>query len=194
MAQQHLRLLGFRFDVSDLQKELAEHPEVWNEIGLRTRMYKNSPHREVDDIWVRYNPIKNFRGNWTEFNGDHPAEWYPVSHKLWHAAELAMDLAVLYECSIHDIGAVLITRVPSGKQVYPHSDGGWQAENHEKFIIQISSAPGQSFNFENEKLDARPGECYWFDNSAPHWVLNPTSEERISLIVCLRREKCHLVG
>lgn len=192
MAQQHLRLLGYRFDVSGLQRELAAHPEVWNEIPLRTRQYKNSPHREIDDIWVRYNPLRNFKGDWKDFNGDHPAEWYPVSNKLTWAVTLAQDLAELLDRQ--SIGAVLITRVPPGKQVYPHIDGGWQAENHDKYIIQVKSARGQSFNFEGESLDVATGGCYWFDNSAPHWVLNPTSEDRISLIVCLRREKCHLDG
>ena len=190
MAQQHLKMIEHKFDVSRLREELVTHSEVWNEIPLRTRMYKNSPHREIDDIWVRYNPLENFKGDWTDFNGDHPAKWYEVSRKLVSASILALDLAVLQGCRGTDIGAVLITRVPAGKQVYPHIDGGWQAENHDKYIIQIASSPGQSFNFKDESIDARPGECYWFDNSAPHWVLNPTSEERISLIVCLRREKC----
>ena len=189
MAKQHLRLIDCSFDVSGLEKQLYDYPEVWNEIPLRTRVYKNSPHREIDDVWVRYNPLKNFSGNWADFNGDHPAEWYPVCEKLWWARELAQNLSDLQ--NERAIGAVLITRVPPGRQVYPHVDGGWQAENHDKYVIQIASARGQSFNFEGESLDARKGECYWFDNSAPHWVLNPTTEERISLIVCLRREKCH---
>ena len=190
MAQQHLSLIPLTFVISELRDQLVAHPETWNEIPYRTKMYKNSPHREIDDIWVRYNPVENFKGDWIDFNGDHPAEWYPVVEKIPEARILAEELAFALYGNEARIGAVLITRVPPGAQVHRHVDGGWQAENHEKYIIQIASAKGQSFNFENESLDARPGECYWFDNSAPHWVLNPTSEERISLIVCLRREKC----
>lgn len=183
-----LRMTEMSFDkelIESLRKELEASPEVWNEIRYRTREYPNSPHREIDDIWVRYNPLKNFRGDWSEFNGPHVSEWYPVARKLPSAGILACELAVKTRALA--LGAVLITRVPPGAQVYPHVDGGWHARHYEKFVIQIASAKGQTFNFEGESLDARPGECYWFDNSAPHWVLNPTSEERISLIVCVRR-------
>lgn len=189
MANEHLKMTEMKFDVSRLKRELDLHPEVWNEIPLRTRHYSHSPHREVDDIWLRYNPLANFDGDWNKFNGPHKAEWYPVTSKIPAAVYLCFDL--IRQMKIEQMGAVLITRVPPGKQVYPHVDGGWHARYYEKFIIQIASAPGQSFNFEGESLDARPGECYWFDNAYPHWVLNPTNEERISLIVCVRREKCH---
>jgi hypothetical protein len=173
------------FHVDALREQLALHPEVWNEIPLRTQQYEGSPHREIDDIWVRYNPLKNFKGDWTKFNGPHEPAWYPVAEKIPAAVTLCVSLAKYVEAQ--SLGAVLITRVPPGKQVYPHVDGGWHARYYEKFVIQIASAQGQTFNFEEESLDARPGECYWFDNAYPHWVLNPTSEERISLIVCVRR-------
>jgi mannose-6-phosphate isomerase-like protein (cupin superfamily) len=189
MAQQYLKMTEHRFEVDRLQEELKAWPDVWNELPWRTRAYTNSPHREIDDIWVRYNPLRNFDGNWEKFNGPHEAEWYPVAWRIPSVIELVISLATKLEAK--EVGAVLVTRVPPGKQVYPHVDGGWHARYYEKFVIQVASSPGQSFNFEGESLDARPGECYWFDNSQSHWVLNPTSEERISLIVCVRREKCH---
>jgi mannose-6-phosphate isomerase-like protein (cupin superfamily) len=189
MAQQYLKMTEHRFEVDRLQEELKAWPDVWNELPWRTRAYANSPHREIDDIWVRYNPLRNFDGNWEKFNGPHEAEWYPVAWRIPSVIELVISLATKLETK--EVGAVLVTRVPPGKQVYPHVDGGWHARYYEKFVIQIASSPGQSFNFAGESLDARPGECYWFDNSQSHWVLNPTSEERISLIVCVRREKCH---
>jgi hypothetical protein len=185
MAEQHLKMTDMRFEIEQLRSELTLHSEIWNQIPLRTRTYKHSPHREVDDIWARYNPLRNFDGDWNKFNGPHKAEWYPVVSWIPSVIDLSLELAD--QVGSKQIGAVLITRVPPGKQVYPHVDGGWHARYYEKFIIQIASAPGQSFNFEGESLDARPGECYWFDNAFPHWVLNPTSEERISLIVCVRR-------
>lgn len=189
MANKYLGMTEMKFDISRLKRELDLCPEIWNEVTLRTRYYKGSPHREVDDIWVRYNPLENFTGDWNKFNGPHEAEWYPVAQKIPSVVDLCLGLAT--RLMTLQVGAVLITRIPPGKQVYPHVDGGWHAGYYSKFVIQIASAPGQSFNFKNESLDARPGECYWFDNSHTHWVLNPTKEERISLIVCVRREKCH---
>jgi Aspartyl/Asparaginyl beta-hydroxylase len=185
-------MTALRFDVERLKRELEESPEVWNEIPFRTRVFEGSPHREVDDVWVRYNHFRNFNGDWAKFHDRHESEWYKVCEKIPSARRLSRDLANALQTS--ELGGVLLTRVPAGKQVYPHRDQGWHAGYYEKFVIQIVSAPGQMFCFEDEELNARPGECYWFDNSYLHWVKNPTEEDRVSLIVCVRREKCHLVG
>src|SRR5580658_1128136 len=109
------------FDVSGLQQQLAAHPEVWNTVTLRTE-HPRSPHREVSDIWVRYNALSNYHGDMQRFNDVHVSEWYPVSEVLTEARRLAEAVA-----DGRDIGAVLITKIPGGKQVYPHVDVGWHA-------------------------------------------------------------------
>lgn len=172
------------FDVEPIIKELDAHPEVWNEIKLRTEP-PTSPHREVDDIWIRYNPLSNYQGDMSAFNGPHVGEWYPVVDKLPSVKLLCEALQELLQAS--EIGAVLITRVPPGKQVYPHVDGGWHAATFEKFCIQVKGNKDQAFCFDGEELRAEPGDVYWFDNSKSHWVINQSDSERISLIVCLRR-------
>lgn len=177
----NIQLLPKRFDIAPLRAELSAHPEVWNQHRWRTE-HPRSPHREVDDIWVRYNTIENLGPH---FNDPHEAVWYPVVEKIPAAKVLAES--VLTEVGEKGLGGVLITRVPAGKQVYPHVDQGWHAVSHDKYAVQIAGNADQSFCFEDATLSALPGELYQFNNQAPHWVLNPTTEDRITLIVCVRR-------
>jgi aspartyl/asparaginyl beta-hydroxylase (cupin superfamily) len=83
---------------------------------------------------------------------------------------------------------VLITRIPAGATCRPHVDPGWHARAHDKYAVQITSAPGQAFCFDCERLESRPGDVYWFDNQFTHWVENPTPYERVTMIVCVRKE------
>jgi hypothetical protein len=178
----HIGPLDFKFDVAPLAAELRSSPEVWNEIPYRTN-FENSPHREVDDIWVRYNSLENYYKDPKTFNNEHLSVWYPVITKIPAARALAREL--MEKIGAPRLGGVIITRIPPGKQVYPHVDPGWHAQYYDKFIIQIQSAPGQAFCFEDGEFPADTGDSYWFDNSVSHWVVNRSRVDRISLIVCL---------
>jgi len=87
------------------------------------------------------------------------------------------------------LGGVLITRIPAGKTCKPHEDKGWHADFYkDKYAIQITSAPGQRFCFDDIEFESKPGDVYWFNNSFKHWVPNPTPYERITMIVCITKE------
>lgn len=186
----HIGFIPYTFDPTPLLAELAEHPEVWNEITHRTA-HPNSPHREVSDIWVRYNDLKNFNGNMARFNGPHKSVWYPVSEKLPSVKALSEELAEALEAEC--LGGILITKVPAYKQVYPHADSGWHAGFYQKVGMQLAGNEDQAFCFDDGELSAMPGETYWFDNHVRHWVRNDSSEDRITLIVTLKWEQptCH---
>jgi uncharacterized RmlC-like cupin family protein len=181
----HLLMLKERaFDVGRLRDELITQPELWDTIRHRTS-HPQSPHREVSDIWVRYNPIENFHGDMQAFNAEHEAQWYPVAEQLPAAVGIADMLMGMF--SGVALGAVLITKIPPGKQVYPHIDQGWHARHFEKFAVSVQGNLDQIFHFEGEHLRTQPGDLWWFDNSYPHWVTNDSDEDRITLIVCIRR-------
>lgn len=177
----NIKLLPHRFDVASLATQLAAHPEVWNEYRWRTE-HSRSPHREVDDVWVRYNHIENIGPH---FNDTHESVWYPVVEKIPAVKDLAMKVADI--ATADELGGVLITRIAAGKQVYPHIDRGWHADYYEKIGVQIAGHPEQAFCFDGEKLSANTGEAYWFRNDVSHWVTNDSDEDRITLIVCIRR-------
>ena len=170
------------FDVTELQRQL--HVAPWNSICHRTS-HPQSPHREVSDIWVRYNPITNFHGDMQRFNDEHISEWYPIADQLPEAVRIS-DL-LMTEMQGIALGAVLITKIPAWKQVYPHVDRGWHARHFEKFAVQVQGNQHQAFCFEGEQLVTAPGDLFRFDNLFPHWVTNDSDEERVTLIVCIRR-------
>ncbi len=166
-------------NVAPIYWALQEHPELWNEHTARTED-PASPHHGLDDIWARFgDPARAVDGQ------PHDAKWYPAADLL---GIKPMCLDLMRAVQGVELGGVLITRIPPGKEVKPHTDPGWHARRYEKFAIQITSAPGQRFCFEGEELETRPGDVFWFDNQYTHWVTNPTPYERVTMIVCIRKE------
>lgn len=170
------------FDVSALQAQLTDIE--WNAIKLRSE-HPHSPHREVDDIWVRYNPIENYKGDMAAFNGEHEAQWYPVAEQLTEAKRIAE--ALLHDLNGTRLGFVLITRIAPGKQCYPHIDQGWHARFYEKYCVQVRGDKSQVFNVDGQELRTEDGDLFRFDNSRIHFVKNHSDRERISMIVCINR-------
>jgi quercetin dioxygenase-like cupin family protein len=87
------------------------------------------------------------------------------------------------------LGGVLITRIPPGKQVYPHIDGGWHAKTYDKFALQIAAHPQQAFCYEDGQYVTAAGDLFWFHNQESHWVLNESPCDRITMIVCVKLDK-----
>ena len=197
----HLRFLARGFNVRGVLGELAAHPDLWNEYKLRTYGW-DTPHA-VSDIWVRYRAWQEWEqlqvgatdGDTTElytkrigrFVGEpHETVNYPAWYALPSLRNLVFDLMHIYE--VERLGGVLITRIPPGGEVKPHIDRGWHAGYYEKIALQLKSAPGQKFCFADGSFEAEPGTAYAFDNSFEHWVENPTDHERITAIICVRRD------
>jgi hypothetical protein len=198
----HLRPVVYGLDVAPILEELAAHPRLWNQYTLRTT-FEYSPHG-VDDIWVRYRPWMEWEslvagktvGDVTElrthligrFVGEpHESVWYPAIDALPSVRALVFEL--MRHVEAERLGGVLITRIPAHGEVSPHIDRGWHAEYYEKIAVQLKSAPGQAFCFADGRFECEPGTVYAFDNSFSHWVENPTEEERMTLIICVRRDQ-----
>lgn len=177
-----ISLIRRGFDVSLLLEEIAARPSVWNRQTVRQKAYA---HAAISDIWVRYNAWENFKGDLHAFNEPHDSSWYPVASEIPAVRELVFD--VMREVRGERLGGVLITKIPAGEMCRPHRDGGWHASYYEKFAIQLASAEGQAFCFEDSQLSADPGDLYTFDNSQTHWVTNDSDHDRMTLIICIRR-------
>lgn len=173
--------------IQTLLAEIEANPDLWNRYEHRTRLYNGSPHAEVDDIWIRYNAIENFDPLHPElFGEEHESVYYPESEQLPSLVPLLGNL-----CAITDttkLGGVLITRIPAGKKVDWHNDGGrWHSEYYlNKYLLLLKSAPGQKFRFENEEHEGAAGDMFLFDNRFPHCVENNSDTDRISLILACR--------
>lgn len=173
-----IKRIGENIHVAPLLWALHENPDLWDQHKGRTESTE-SPHHGLSDIWARYAPP-----------GVDPSKRHDA---IWYAnADILPVRDIVYPLMAHlsgDIlGGVLITKIPAGMQCKPHVDNGWHAKFYKKFAVQIQSSPGQRFCFEDEKLETKPGDLFYFDNSFTHWVENPTPHDRITMIVCIKTD------
>lgn len=179
-------------NVSSLLEEIKANPQLWNKYTARTEN-PASPHHVVSDIWLRHNPIAHLnkddpKGLREFVAGEHDSVWYEAIDLLPSAREICMQLMAFV--GGERLGGVLITRIPPGCSVKPHTDRpSWHAEYYDKYAVQLQGNPDQSFNFDGEVFCALPGDVYWFDNGKEHWVVNDSNEDRMTMIVCVRHDK-----
>lgn len=174
-----IKLLSNGLNVAPIYWALQQNPRLWNQHTSRTDD-PNSPHYGLDDIWARFGAPD------VDHSQPHDAIWYP-SAEILGIKQLCYD--VMHAVQGTELGGVLITRIPAGKECKPHIDPGWHARRYEKYAVQVTSAPGQEFCFEDGSLESKPGDLFWFDNQFTHWVTNPTNYERITIIICIRKDK-----
>lgn len=169
-------------DVAPLRAALARQPELFGQHPQRTTS-PNSPHREVSDIWVRFNAPQNIGPH---FSDAHDSVWYPAWYALPELHGLVFDL--MRHVQGERLGGILITKLTPGGKVSPHIDKGWHAAYYEKFYIAIQNPLGAVFQFPGQDLIAKDGDCFWFTNAVLHGVINESSQERIALIVCIKTD------
>lgn len=170
-------------DVGAAVAEIDANPKLWNQFTLRKGY---APHSDMSDIWVRYNAWKNFKPRSPlKFHDEHHSTWYPAYDKLPALRPLIFGLMNNFAGT--ELGGVLITRIPPGRQIGRHKDVGWHAGFFaRKFAIMLRSNHKQAFCFDNESMLTDPGEVFEFDNAHDHWVVNDSDSERMTLIVSLR--------
>jgi hypothetical protein len=176
-----------RFDVTQAVLQIKQRPDLWDQYTERTEN-PTSPHREVSDIWVRGRDRADLTGGWGDYVEEiYDPVWFPAASELPAVKDLCFDLMTAVRGE--KLGSVLITRVPPGGQVYPHTDRGYNALNFEKYCIQLEAQPEQGFFFAEGGYSAQPGEVYWFRNTVEHWVKNDSPVDRISLIVSIMKDR-----
>ena len=171
-------------DVSALNEQLRANPDLWGQYSAR----KDVPaHSEMSDIWVRYNHIDKLKDGLAAFNNEHVPVWYPAWDRLPALKSIVFALMAAVEGEM--LGGVLITRIPHGCGIGPHTDRGWHVEYYDKFYLSLESAPGAEFWCGDEMINPARGDLYRFDNRTEHWVTNNSGQDRITLIVCIRTDK-----
>lgn len=174
-------------DVRTINAQLDANAQLWDQFGLRKKA-ADSPHGQMSDIWVRYNDIRPYqaRNDFKGFNDAHDSVWYPAYYALPALRGIIFRLMRLVDGE--RLGGVLITRIPPGGGIALHTDAGWHVDHYDKFYLSLKSSPGAQFCCPDEDLHPRPGEIYRFDNRIPHWVKNESSEDRVTLIMCIRTD------
>jgi hypothetical protein len=186
----HFTKIG-EYPVDVLAAQLEQHPELWDQHRIRKES-RESPHTGMSDIWVRYNAVAPFEasGDYSTFNDRHVPVWYPAWTVLPALKPIVFDLMRKVDGEM--LGGVLITKISPGSGIDPHADDGWHVQYYDKFYVSIQSAPGAVFWCHHEDvmegLEPQVGEAWLFDNRKRHWVVNQSTSDRITLIVCIRTE------
>lgn len=166
-----------KLHVDQLAKRLQDD-SLFGEFNWRKEKYA---HKDMRDIWVRYNHISNLGD---KFNDEHDSVWYPVIEKIPEVLPIVFNLMAY--ANGERLGGVLITKVPSGGKIARHVDGGWHAGYYDKFYVPIQNEKGSKFCWDDLEIEPKAGEVWQFDNSIPHWVENNSDTDRIAMIVCIR--------
>lgn len=179
------RKLDLTVDVNSLQHELKQKPYLFDQYTQR-REAPNSPHKEMTDIWVRYKDVKPHleSGDFSTFADEHDSIWYPAYYELPEIKKIVFDVMAMVDGE--RLGGILITKLPPGGRIQPHTDAGWHAGYYDKYYVPIENYKGAIFGFTSGNIDPELGDVYWFDNSNLHWVHNDTKHDRIAMIICIR--------
>lgn len=172
-------------NVMPLLFSIQRQPELWDHNTLRTT-HPQTPHKQVSDIWLRFNELPK-SGEEEKIIDEHESVWYSAIDKLPHALDLIFGLMTMVKGE--RLGRALITKLPAGKCIEPHEDGGSHAAYYERFHIPLQSYPGSLFRCGDETVHMSAGEVWWFNNSIEHEVINNSAEDRIHLIVDIKVSK-----
>lgn len=186
MPLQNFQKLDYEIDVSLALKQIEENPKLWDENPER-KNGSGSPHAAMSDIWVRFRP-KSELTEAKHYAEPHIPAWYPSRSILTEVERIALDLLTFTRGV--QLGGVLITKIPAGGRIEPHDDRGrWHPEffNY-KLYIPLKSSDGCLNHCDGETVKMKPGEVWFFDNLKVHSVENNGDDDRITLIVCIRRE------
>jgi len=185
----HMVKLAQGIDTAPLLLAIARQPKLWNRHRMR-KDYAESPHAQMDDIWLRFNDEKPFKekDDFTDISEQHDSVFYPEWYALPQARPIVFGLMTRVEGT--RLGGILITRIPPGGRILPHADDSWHVRHYNtKIYVVLQSNPQCINRVEDERVAMAPGEAWYFDNTKEHDVVNDGPDDRISLIVSIRCEK-----
>lgn len=171
-------------DIGPALKEIEAHPAFWGEHPERTG--PGSPHAQSLDIWLRFRPLSELIQP-RHFAEPHFAEFYPAWRALPALHPIVFD--VMRAVSAVYLGGILLTRIPAGGRILPHTDAGWHATflNTKCYVI-LKANEGCLNHCGGETVVMRAGDAWQFENLIEHSVENRGSEERIAAIITMRVE------
>lgn len=179
----NFQLLATNVDIMPLYHAVIRQPELWNRENLRTT-HPETPHKQVSDIWIRFNDMDKVRANVAEILDEHESIWQPSSYLLPQARPIIFDLMRRVEGE--RLGRVIITRLPPGGSIEPHVDGGEHAAYYDRYHVLLNNLPGSMFYAGDEEVFMPTASVWWFDNSKMHSVVNHSADDRLTMIVDIR--------
>ncbi len=181
---QHFTQVG-TFDVLPLLLQIERHPELWNQHTGRTAQV-GSAHTEASDIWLRWRPRDELVAPESYNEKFAELEWYPAIAALPAARDILMQ--IMGRIGATALGGALITRIPCGGQVKPHSDAmAWHARYYGTKVYSVIKSNPNAVNWTaGESLVMAPGTVWTFDNLKEHAVYNEGADDRITMMAAFR--------
>lgn len=178
-------------DMTPLHEAIIRQPELWNEQTFRTT-YRNTPHGQVDDIWLRYSDMDRLDTEDTSaVQNDHGAVWYPAVGRLPEAKPLVLDL--MRYVGAYELDRLVISRLAPGKTILPHADavGDYvHLGDIARYHLVVQGLPGSLFRCGDETITMQTGEVWWFNAYLEHQIVNNSADDRIHLMADLRKWPC----
>lgn len=181
----NFQLLATNINVIPLMQQLQRNPQLWNENTLRTK-HSGTAHSEVSDIWLWFNKIPITEDEIFKVIDDREVIPYKPWKELFAVRPIIFGL--MHQVEAIRLGRVLITRLPTGKQITPHVDGGAPAEYYQRYQVALQCLPGNVFKIDDEEVQFNTGDIWHINNRKEHSVINNSADDRIVLIIDLRSE------
>lgn len=172
-------------DVLPLLHAAKRQQELWDAHPIRTK-HPGTAHSEVSDILLRFNDIAEFEktGNPASIVDDKEAIPFEAWDLLSQARTIIFDLMRRVEGT--RLGRVIITKLPPGRSITPHVDGGAPATYFDRYQVALQSLPGAMFKIGDEQVNFRSGDVFWINNCVEHSVINNSADDRVVMIVDIR--------
>lgn len=173
--------LAENINVLGIRAELQRNPGLWDENTLRTK-HPGTAHSEVSDIWVFFNSLSETDSNLVVDDKE------VIPYRGWDLLPSLRPLifALMNQVNAVRLGRVIITRLPPGKGIDPHTDMGAPATYYDRYQVAIQCEPGNIFMIGDESVSFKTGEIWQIDNKIVHSVVNNSAVDRIVCIVDLR--------
>jgi len=166
-------------NVGPILEELDEHPELWNQMDLRTT-HPMTPHKEVDDIVLRFNDLSN---GISAAIDDAECHWYNSAFIL---PIKPLMYALMSDVYGDRIGRAVITRLKPGSKIDSHIDYGSPVSHYQRFHISLLNEEGAVFTVDGENFTPKTGDVFVVANHKEHSVVNNSSIDRLTMIIDIR--------
>jgi len=164
--------------------ELNRAAHLWDRNPER-RLYPGTPHGAMIDITVRYMPEHQVTMEARRL--EHRNVFWPAWYEL--PSLRPMVFALMHRVAAVELGSILITKLPPGGEILPHSDAGNWAPEYYNCKAHITLAGSALVSCEGEICGFAAGTIWTFDNLLTHSISNAAGEcDRICVIVSMRAE------
>jgi len=175
--------LASGIDVVPVLLDLNRAADLWDQNPER-RLYPGTPHSAMRDVTVRYMLEADVSMETRRL--EHRNVFWPAWHRL--PALRPMVFALMTRVQAVELGSILITKLPPGKMIEPHSDKGNWAPEYYNTKCHITLAGSALVRCEDDAATFGAGSIWTFDNLLTHSIENVGLCDRIVAIVSMRCE------